>query len=534
MRRVGPLRSDGAAEAGAEAAAEATAATAASEAEVEAEAEDGGTGPRSWPQEDDERASTSSSSAAAAASPQAQHRSHGLRSSRSSSHAAAAPPAPPRPAPPRPPPAAAAAGAGVAEGDAPGGGGSSGGERQQGETEQGSEAAAAAAAAEPGRGQSGSDFSRGARWKSPQAASWTSSRGGGRGKGGEEQGGEGGGEDRRGVRLIPRKKNPEASQKPAPDEAGKHRTRGNATGGESTRGDGRSIYTRVYRNPLYVEKLVATITSELLSRAEYADLEQGRSRGRGQGWEGGSGERPGLETGGRGGNAREGSVVGLHVDNSVAALVSAVLDPHRSVLTRVELTTVIKKLGRQKAYGVAKGVFEWMARSKNNNVRPNGHAYTLMLGLLAEELVEEMEEAGCAPSLVTYNTLIHMFGKAGRMSDALKAFERIRQAGLSPDKVAYTALATGYCQAGSLDRAVEVLNRMVQHEGLQPDLVTYSQLMNVYKQAGMVDKVLGVMAQMRADGLAPNAVAYSALIQAYGRPVHACVQLDCVNPKLRA
>ena len=65
-----------------------------------------------------------------------------------------------------------------------------------------------------------------------------------------------------------------------------------------------------------------------------------------------------------------------------------------------------------------------------------------------------MIQNGCAPNVVTYTALIHVYLKAKKVSDADQLFEMMLIEGCNPNVVTYTALIDGHCKAGRIEKAL--------------------------------------------------------------------------------
>ena len=75
-----------------------------------------------------------------------------------------------------------------------------------------------------------------------------------------------------------------------------------------------------------------------------------------------------------------------------------------------------------------------------------------------------------APSVVTYNTLVDAYIKAGWHGRARAALEEARRAGVALDAWSYSPLVKGCCQAGDLAAALDLLAEM-RAAGVVPNVV---------------------------------------------------------------
>ncbi len=64
--------------------------------------------------------------------------------------------------------------------------------------------------------------------------------------------------------------------------------------------------------------------------------------------------------------------------------------------------------------------------------------WSFLKQLLDVQIVQqEVVKKGCPPKTQMYNVLIDNLGKAGKVEEALKAFDRMREQGFSPDTVTF-------------------------------------------------------------------------------------------------
>lgn len=167
---------------------------------------------------------------------------------------------------------------------------------------------------------------------------------------------------------------------------------------------------------------------------------------------------------------------------------------------------------------------------------------------LALDVYRQMLAEGCHPNLVTYNTLIDVYGKTGawqeairvldtlaaagiqpevrtyntviiacnqssRAQEALAVYERMLAAGAQPTATTYTALISAYGKAGQLDAALQIFQDMVRR-GCERNVITYSSLISACEKAGRWELALELFREMHAEGCRPNVVTYNSLIAA--------------------
>ncbi|KAI5059887.1 hypothetical protein GOP47_0024307 [Adiantum capillus-veneris] len=120
----------------------------------------------------------------------------------------------------------------------------------------------------------------------------------------------------------------------------------------------------------------------------------------------------------------------------------------------------------------------------------------------------------CKPNLVTFNTVMHIYGVCGRLSDAKSTFELMLAEGLAPDVVSYNTLIGVYSSAGLYKEAESVMSLM-KEAGHRPNLVTYTSLVNAYGKSGQPERAEVIFGMIERHSLKPNTVSYNALISAY-------------------
>jgi pentatricopeptide repeat protein len=126
----------------------------------------------------------------------------------------------------------------------------------------------------------------------------------------------------------------------------------------------------------------------------------------------------------------------------------------------------------------------------------------------AEKLFNEMQPK---KSLVTFNTMIAAYAKAGKRKEAFEAFKELKKSGLKPDHVSITSLIKVVVDDDDFDTARNLLKDM-KRAGIKADVVAYNtiirQLCARYKWFEAKDLV----ADMESNGVEPNAKTYGLLM----------------------
>jgi len=126
----------------------------------------------------------------------------------------------------------------------------------------------------------------------------------------------------------------------------------------------------------------------------------------------------------------------------------------------------------------------------------------------------DMEIAPSKPRLsTTYNTLIDLYGKAGRLKDAADVFADMMKSGVEMDTCTFNTLIFISGSHGNLLEAESLLVKM-EEKGISSNTRTYNIFLSLYATAGSIDAALSYYRRIREVGLFPDAVTYRALLGA--------------------
>ncbi|KAK7272664.1 hypothetical protein RJT34_29406 [Clitoria ternatea] len=113
----------------------------------------------------------------------------------------------------------------------------------------------------------------------------------------------------------------------------------------------------------------------------------------------------------------------------------------------------------------------------------------------------------------TYNTLIDLYGKAGRLNDAADVFADMLKSGVVVDTYTFNTMIYICGSHGNLVEA-EALLGIMEEKGVSPDTKTYNIFLSLYANAGNIDAALSCYRRIREVGLLPDEVTYRALLGA--------------------
>ncbi|KAJ4975427.1 hypothetical protein NE237_000533 [Protea cynaroides] len=111
----------------------------------------------------------------------------------------------------------------------------------------------------------------------------------------------------------------------------------------------------------------------------------------------------------------------------------------------------------------------------------------------------------------TYNTLIDLYGKAGRLKDAADAFAEMLKAGVEPDIFTFNTMIFTCGAHGHLSEAEALLNKM-EERGISPDTKTYNIFLSLYANVGDISAALNCYRKIREVGLFPDTVTHRAVL----------------------
>ncbi|WOL15806.1 hypothetical protein Cni_G24587 [Canna indica] len=106
-------------------------------------------------------------------------------------------------------------------------------------------------------------------------------------------------------------------------------------------------------------------------------------------------------------------------------------------------------------------------------------------------LIQEMRDRGVSPSILTYSTLIDIYSKAGMYGDAANVFLGFKESGLKADVVLYSSFIDTLAKNGLIDCAVWLLDEMTRM-GIEPNVVTYNTIIDAFGKSGIVVEEDGV------------------------------------------
>ncbi|EEF44489.1 pentatricopeptide repeat-containing protein At1g73710 [Ricinus communis] len=111
----------------------------------------------------------------------------------------------------------------------------------------------------------------------------------------------------------------------------------------------------------------------------------------------------------------------------------------------------------------------------------------------------------------TYNTLIDLYGKAGRLGDAADIFSDMMKSGVAMDTITFNTMIYTCGSHGHLSEAETLLNKM-EDRGVSPDTRTYNIFLSLYADEGNIDAAIKCYKKIREVGLLPDTVSHRAIL----------------------
>ncbi|CAH2059992.1 unnamed protein product, partial [Thlaspi arvense] len=162
-------------------------------------------------------------------------------------------------------------------------------------------------------------------------------------------------------------------------------------------------------------------------------------------------------------------------------------------LTSEEYAKGIKVAGRAKDVNFAFDLFNEAATKRNQttsvyNALMSAYMYN-GLAVECQSLFRDFSrQTHCAPTIVTYNILISVYGRLLMVKNMEAAFEEIKKRKLSPNSGTYNSLIAGYLTAWNWDK-MEATFREMKTGPVEPDTETYLLMLRGYANSGNLNKM---------------------------------------------
>ncbi|CAI5469683.1 unnamed protein product [Closterium sp. Yama58-4] len=171
-------------------------------------------------------------------------------------------------------------------------------------------------------------------------------------------------------------------------------------------------------------------------------------------------------------------------------------------------------------YQAAQEVFNEMQQA---GCIPNVATYTALLKALGSNgsyhhvrsVFTQMKASGRKPDLATYRTLLDVFISGGFFREASRLFWDMEEDGVEVDEGAFTSLLVACGLGGLTTEATEIYRFMRERSQVQPSASLMEALISAYGQAGMYDHALTALHESMEMGLSDQPGPFLALMEAY-------------------
>lgn len=221
---------------------------------------------------------------------------------------------------------------------------------------------------------------------------------------------------------------------------------------------------------------------------------------------------------------------GLCLLNSIAEQpfdsLNAFFDSVKFELLEVDLVSLLKALDVSGSSERAILLFEWVvSNSVSGDVKLDSKAVELMIRILGREskysialkLFDEIPIDKYSLDVRACTTILHAYSRNGKYKQAIAMFERMKDSGLSPSLVTYNVMLDVYGKMGrSWDKILGLLDEM-RSEGLQFDEFTCSTVISACGREGLINEAKEFFVELKSSGYEPGTVTYNALLQVFGK-----------------
>eukprot|EP00929_Paragymnodinium_shiwhaense_P047343 TRINITY_DN24015_c0_g2_i1.p1 TRINITY_DN24015_c0_g2~~TRINITY_DN24015_c0_g2_i1.p1 ORF type:complete len:327 (-),score=79.77 TRINITY_DN24015_c0_g2_i1:178-1158(-) len=130
----------------------------------------------------------------------------------------------------------------------------------------------------------------------------------------------------------------------------------------------------------------------------------------------------------------------------------------------------------------------------------------------AYEIVAEMKTLALIPDVVSYNSALKSYEQRGQWTEALTAFESLHVQSCTSNRISYNTLVNVCAEADRWEAAAATL-RQLKEQRLQPQVISWSSTMRSCSWLAW-PRSLNLLAELRSEGVVPNAITYSTAVTA--------------------
>ncbi|XP_051143083.1 pentatricopeptide repeat-containing protein At3g53170-like isoform X2 [Andrographis paniculata] len=150
------------------------------------------------------------------------------------------------------------------------------------------------------------------------------------------------------------------------------------------------------------------------------------------------------------------------------------------------------------------------------NTLIHGYGKAKRFEQMDNSLTEMIQSGECCPDIFTFNSVIGAYGGCGKIEEMEKWFDEFQLMGLEPDIMTYNILIKSYGNSG-LYQKMGLVMEFMERRFFSPTTVTYNIVIEIFGKAGDIEKMNEMFLQMKHRGLKPNTITYSSLVCAYSK-----------------
>lgn len=134
----------------------------------------------------------------------------------------------------------------------------------------------------------------------------------------------------------------------------------------------------------------------------------------------------------------------------------------------------------------------------------------------AVKIFQQAIQEGVVPSVFLFNAVIGKLGKARRIDDCLHYFSQMQERGIKPSSVTYGTLVNALCRTSEESFAVQMFDEMEAAQNYRPRPAPYNSIIQYFLNTKRDrSKVLQYYGRMRSKNIKPTSHTYKLLIEAW-------------------
>lgn len=150
------------------------------------------------------------------------------------------------------------------------------------------------------------------------------------------------------------------------------------------------------------------------------------------------------------------------------------------------------------------------------NTLIHGYGKAKMFELMEESLTNMIESGTCLPDVYTLNSFIGAYGNGGQIEKMEKWYDEFQLMRIRPDIKTFNILLKSYGKAGMYDKMGSVIEFM-EKRFYSPTVVTFNIIIEVLGKAGNIERMDEYFKKMKHQGMKPNSITYCSLVSAYSK-----------------